>query len=515
MGEVYLGEHPDIGRKVAIKVLISSLSQDRDMANRFVSEARAVNKINHPNIIQIFDFGTLPDGRLYYTMEHLDGKELTDIIKNEAPLTLARATSILGQITAALDAAHAVGIVHRDLKPDNIFVCSGPTGEIVKVLDFGIAKLLSPELGSQHKTTAGMIMGTPMYMSPEQASGDIDNISPRSDIYALGIIAYELLSGAQPFKAPSAALLLAKHITEPPIPLSETIRGLPPAVYTSVETALLKNPQQRYPSAQEFYQAYSSAAAEAPGDTMARVVNPNPFGLAPGGTGPSTGSGLHPPPDAYRSGSNAPGAYGSGVGQNQSQVDPHGDSLVKVPKNPGPLYALIAFLGVLVLGGGGFFTYRFLFSGSSDEKELKDQTKHDQAGDGTDTGEKTMAESEENEGKEGGDGVTVYSINVVSNTPGVQIKAVIAGQAALTRTPPFKLEAAPGERITLTAQREGFKPSTETFIATENRDVVLDLKEEEQDKTISDRKKPRRKIRKKTTATHKKTQIREGTLQMD
>lgn len=513
MGEVYLGEHPDIGRKVAIKVLISSLSKDREMSERFVAEARAVNKINHPNIIQIFDFGTLPDERLYYTMEHLDGRELTDIIKNEAPLTLARATNILSQITAALDAAHAVGIVHRDLKPDNIFVCKGPTGEIVKVLDFGIAKLLGPGLGSQHKTTTGMIMGTPMYMSPEQASGDIDNITPRSDIYAMGIIAYELLSGAQPFQAPSVALLLAKHITEPPIPLAQTTKGLPSSVCSAVETALIKNPQQRYPTAGDFFRAYSAAAAEAPGNTMARPVNPNPFSSSAGGagTGPAAGSGPYPPPGSYISGPHVPGAYQSGNQQAQSQVKSLGASLVNPPKNSALIYAVIALLALLVLGGGGLLTYRFLFAESSDKKEEKDQARQEPSRDLAEGVEKTGSDEEKKEGETGGE-ITIYSINVSSNTPGIQVNANIGGQATLTKTPPFTLEVGPGERIVLTAQREGFKPSTETFIATENKKVVFNLEEEERAEKSSGRRRP---PRKKPTSIRPKTQIREGTLKMD
>jgi serine/threonine-protein kinase len=261
MGEVYLGEHPQIGRKVAIKVLVASLSADQNMADRFMSEARAVNAINHPNVIQIFDFGQLPDGRLYFTMEFLDGRELTELLKDRAPLNLGQTLELLRQMAASLDAAHAKGIVHRDLKPDNVFVMEGPAGPVVKILDFGIAKLLEPGMGSHTKTSTGMIMGTPMYMSPEQAAGDVNRISPRTDIYALAVIVYQMLSGHLPLQAPSVAQLLAMQITEPPRPLQEVTEGLPEAVCDTVSRSLAKEPDERHQSAGEFYQSFVQACA--------------------------------------------------------------------------------------------------------------------------------------------------------------------------------------------------------------------------------------------------------------
>ena len=220
MGQVFLGEHPHIGRKVAVKVLMASFSSNPEMADRFMSEAKAVNRFNHPNIIQVFDFGKLPDGRLYLIMEFLEGQELSAYMEERGTLSLDETAALMGQIASALDAAHSAGIVHRDLKPDNIFIVHTPTGPTVKVLDFGVAKLLDPEnMGAKHKTATGLIMGTPSYMSPEQARGIGHQIGPSTDIYALGVIVYQMLSGHLPIDAESVTQVLLKHITDPPVPI--------------------------------------------------------------------------------------------------------------------------------------------------------------------------------------------------------------------------------------------------------------------------------------------------------
>ena len=167
MGQVYRATHPEIGRFVAIKVLSADLAAEPEVIDRFRTEALAVNRIAHPNIIDISDFGALPDGRPYFVMEYLDGETLEARLQRDTQLALDEAAPLLRQILAALEAAHEAGIVHRDLKPENIYVARRRDGDIVKLLDFGIAKLLSPDkLGS---TADGQMLGTPYYMSPEQA----------------------------------------------------------------------------------------------------------------------------------------------------------------------------------------------------------------------------------------------------------------------------------------------------------------------------------------------------------
>ncbi len=184
MGSVYLGEHPRIGRKVAVKVMSSAITQVPQAAERFEAEARLITRIEHPNIIAIFDFGTLDDGSLYYVMEVLKGQELAGVIRDRGKMTAEEIAPYLEQICAALQAAHDQGVVHRDLKPENIFVLDRDPLRI-KILDFGIAKLLETE-GEVGLTQTGMVMGTPLFIAPEQAAGEPGRIGPHTDLYSLG-----------------------------------------------------------------------------------------------------------------------------------------------------------------------------------------------------------------------------------------------------------------------------------------------------------------------------------------
>ena len=200
MGAVYLAEHPFMGRKAAVKVLRREFAEDAGLVERFMNEARAANAIRHPNIIDIIDVGRLPSGIPYLMMEYLDGQSLAARIAVERQMRIGGALNVGVQTASALRAAHAKGIVHRDLKPDNLFLISDDDGNQtrVKVLDFGIAKLRGDLSGSGAKTQAGAIMGTPPYMSPEQCRGVSDEIDHRTDIYSLGILLFEMLSGSPP-----------------------------------------------------------------------------------------------------------------------------------------------------------------------------------------------------------------------------------------------------------------------------------------------------------------------------
>ncbi|MBV8761743.1 MAG: serine/threonine protein kinase, partial [Deltaproteobacteria bacterium] len=211
-GNVYRATQPLIGKQVAVKVLALRYSVDAAIVSRFVAEARAVNQIRHPNIIDIFSFGQLPDGRHYYVMELLDGEPLDRLA---GALTLANALPILRALARALDAAHAKGIAHRDLKPENVFLARDADGtRYPKLLDFGIAKLLAPEGAVAHRTATGTPLGTPYYMSPEQCRGrDVDH---RTDIYSFGILTYRVLTGAYPFTGDFMELMTAQVASEPP-----------------------------------------------------------------------------------------------------------------------------------------------------------------------------------------------------------------------------------------------------------------------------------------------------------
>ena len=260
MGAVYLAEHPTIGKKVALKVLHSEFSTNQEVAARFFNEAKAVNDIGHPNIVDIVDFGIIQAGLgreqlVYFIMEYLSGLTLSQLIRQEAPLPPERALSIGLQVADALAASHKHGIIHRDLKPDNIMLQQrGRERDFIKLLDFGIAKLTGDAVGS-HRTRTGIVMGTPAYMSPEQCEGR-GNIDHRTDIYALGIVLYEMLTGRVPFIGEGYGEILVQHLTQRPIAPSQ-YRMLPPHVEAVVLKALEKRPELRYPNMDEMIRAMS------------------------------------------------------------------------------------------------------------------------------------------------------------------------------------------------------------------------------------------------------------------
>lgn len=258
MGSVYLAEHPLIGKKVALKVLHSEFASNQDVVTRFFNEARAVNDIDHPNIVDIIDYGTIPSptggNMVYFIMEHLDGHPLENIIAEQAPLAPERSLHICAQVADALSASHRANIVHRDLKPDNIILIKHrSTDDFVKLLDFGIAKLTGDQHGST-RTRTGIVMGTPAYMSPEQCEGR-GNIDHRTDIYALGVVLYQMITGRVPFEGQGYGEVLVQHLTQAPLPPS-TIRGvIPPHVEAVCMKALEKSPAARYQSMDDFIAA--------------------------------------------------------------------------------------------------------------------------------------------------------------------------------------------------------------------------------------------------------------------
>lgn len=253
MGVVYAALQPVIEKKVAIKVLNAQLSSDRELVRRFVDEARAVNRIGHENIIDIFSFGQLPDGRQYFVMEYLEGATLAARL-NRGDLPSSDFPNVLGQICEALEAAHAKKIVHRDLKPENIWISPSSKGRPrVKLLDFGIAKLL--ETGERTITDVGAVMGTPHFMSPEQCNGR--GVDHRTDLYAMGVLMYRLFTGHLPIQGQTYAEILAKQIVVTPEPPS-TLAPLPPALDQLIMSCLAKEPAARPQSAGELNAALAA-----------------------------------------------------------------------------------------------------------------------------------------------------------------------------------------------------------------------------------------------------------------
>ena len=247
-GAVYRAVHPLIGKAAAIKVLGWDFSANPEMVSRFVAEARAVNQIHHKNIIDVFAFGRLADGRQYYVMELLEGKALDEYRKERGCLSIEEAMPILRGIGRALGAAHAGGIAHRDLKPENVFLVFDEDGVVMpKLIDFGIAKLIGDDGAAGHKTRTGTPMGTPYYMSPEQCRGK--NVDHRTDIYSLGVLIHVLLSGKKPFDGESMMDILLKHLTEAPPRLSALVPNVPKALDDAVLSFLEKDAAKRPQSA--------------------------------------------------------------------------------------------------------------------------------------------------------------------------------------------------------------------------------------------------------------------------
>ncbi len=260
-GTVYKAVHPLIGKRCAIKTLHRQFSSNPQMVSRFIAEARAVNQIRHRNIIDIFSFGALPDGRQYYLMELLDGMPFDRYLAGEGPLSAERALPILRPIARALDAAHAAGIAHRDLKPENIFLTFDDEGTPVpKLLDFGIAKLLT-DGGATHKTRTGAPMGTPHYMSPEQCRGA--NVDHRTDVYAYGVLSHVVLTGRVPFDGTSVMDVLMMHMNDAPPRMSDQVPGLPPGLDAAVQHMLAKNADARPQSVGAAFEELNDAARAA------------------------------------------------------------------------------------------------------------------------------------------------------------------------------------------------------------------------------------------------------------
>jgi serine/threonine protein kinase len=254
-GEVYEAENPFLQRRAAIKVLHTGMVQDPELVRRFLNEARAASAIRHPNIIDVFDAGVTPEGEPYILMEFLEGDSLQKVLLDRGRIPLRTVQEITRQAGSALSAAHAAGIVHRDLKPENLFLIPDegmPMGFRVKVLDFGIAKVKHrDDQNSTLKTQAGLLMGSPAYMSPEQCR-DSSDVDLRTDIYSLAVMVYEMLAGVPPFTSKSATEMLVMQITAEPPPLRQQVPDVPDYVEQTVMRALAKDRELRYGSVDYF-----------------------------------------------------------------------------------------------------------------------------------------------------------------------------------------------------------------------------------------------------------------------
>ena len=259
MGIVYRAEHVVLGSPAAVKVLLEQFTRDAVVVDRFFQEAKGASGIRHVGIVEVFDYGRLPNGQAYIAMELLRGEDLSMFRARRGRLEPELATQIGLQVLAALNATHVVGVVHRDLKPDNIFLVRDPgaPGSIrVKILDFGITKLIGDRFGARPQSRGGTILGTPAYMAPEQCRGGLE-VDARADLYSVGCILFELLTGRPPFLGSGDGEVMAMHIYEPPPRLTNLVPDMPVELDALLARLLTKAPEDRIPSA-----AYALASLE-------------------------------------------------------------------------------------------------------------------------------------------------------------------------------------------------------------------------------------------------------------
>jgi hypothetical protein len=280
MGAVYLGTHTKLQKQVAIKVLRRELAQIPDMIERFQREAIAASRIGHENIVDVSDLGTGLDGSPFLVMEYLNGHTLAARIRHGGAMAIPTACSIAREILAAVSAAHRAGIIHRDLKPENVFIVRGTRGESIKILDFGISRIMEAqgESSGEHRLTyTGQVMGTPYYMAPEQAAGRSD-LGPPVDVYATGVILYEMLSGVVPFAAGNYNTIIYKVLAGEYEPLSSRLTGVPAALEGIVARAMALQPEARFASADELAAALEPFAhGGAIGAPYTPVPGPGPY----------------------------------------------------------------------------------------------------------------------------------------------------------------------------------------------------------------------------------------------
>jgi serine/threonine-protein kinase len=366
MGAVFEGENVRIKRRVAIKVLHSAIASDPAVARRFQQEAQAAGHIGNEHIIEVLDLGELPNGDHFMVMEYLDGEPLSGRIKRLGRLSPEQAVPLFKQILAGLGAAHDAGILHRDLKPDNIFILNEKGGQqdFVKIIDFGISKF-QPLAGELKMTRTGTIMGTPYYMSPEQASGARE-MNVQSDIYAIGVILYEALSGAVPFDAPTFNQLMFRIVLSEAAPIEGVVPDINPAFATIVKKAMAREQAHRFASCHEFRAALEAWSKQGVGVNVPPVAAADVY--LPEDAAPSAvGSAVAHVAAHSAVAAPVPGQLGAGPSfskTNQAWTNTGPDQRA-AKKNKAPLFLGLAFASVLVVGGAG----AVLLTGGSDEDD--------------------------------------------------------------------------------------------------------------------------------------------------
>lgn len=479
MGSVYLAEHPLIGKQVALKVLHPELSVKEDVVNRFFNEARAVNDIQHPNIVDVIDFGSIrePGSRVrmvYFIMEFIDGRSLGELLRHEAPLPPERAINICVQMTDALAASHRQNIVHRDLKPDNVMLIKRRhENDFVKLLDFGIAKLTGAGAESS-QTRTGVVMGTPWYMSPEQCEGR-GNVDHRTDIYALGILLYQMLAGRVPFVGEGYGEVLVQHLTQAPVPPSSIRAGIAPHLEAICMKALAKKADDRFPSMDEFMRA---------------LLDPVGYVDAHGGLAGFLGATLTEDPNAAAP--ERPPMYTTPAPLLPTPSSPGSQGPWAVDSKPAQKrsWASLAIVSVIGLLIGGVLAASGQFSGSdTTEPTQSAELSPSVAPEPVAPPQKAAASAPtageiDDQGKPADSAkpaavpaVKFFEITIASRPEGAEVY-VDGEDSSRGRTPLTFALPESDEKMKMTLKKSGYKSKSRSFVLSENVDMDLTLKKD-------------------------------------
>ena len=392
MGAVYEGENVRIHRRVAIKVLHAAVAAKNDVVQRFEREAQAAGRIGSQHIVEVLDLGNLPSGERFMVMEYLDGESLGDRIKKRKRLTVQEVGPIMFQLLEGLAAAHQAGIIHRDLKPDNVYLCQrGNQRDFVKILDFGVSKFSALDHDSLSMTKTGAVMGTPYYMSPEQARGT--KIDQRSDLYSVGVVMYQSVTGRVPFAAETFNELVFKIALESPEPAELVVPDLEPGFASIIARAMVRDPNQRFQTANDFQVAIGQwmqsggmgapmAQPSGPGMMQGQPSYPQmmPYpattpqgGVRPadasgqyGALGMSPAGGMQAPQVMSTSGMSASGRYGQTPqpGAQQLGVSQAGLAMTAQPPRGSGAMIAIGLFGTVVVAAAAFGAYKLFASPS-------------------------------------------------------------------------------------------------------------------------------------------------------